>query len=262
MNQIETMFSQLKKENKKGFIGYLTAGDPSPETLPEMIHALEEGGCDLIEVGVPFSDPLADGPIIQAAGQRAIKAGITIEKIFQILKDEIHEIKVPIALMVYMNTITIYGKERFIKKCEDIGIGGIIVPDLPYEESDELLQYMDEEKVAFIRFATPTSKNRMTFTIKDATGFVYCVSSMGVTGNSSQFYKDIESYLTSVRKYTDKPLAIGFGISTPKDVKRLAPYGDAIIVGSAIVNKIHETKADKEEVTSFVKHLKEGLVEF
>lgn len=259
MNRIQEVLTIKKEAGKKSFIGYLTAGDPDLEKMPELLKAMVEGGCDVIELGVPFSDPLADGPVIQAAGQRSIENGTNVYKIFEVLKTCRKEIKVPLAFLVYFNTLTVYGVEKFVRKCEEVGIDGLIVPDLPFEESEELTQFMDQNKVALIPFATPTSKDRMATTLKEGSGFVYTVSSMGVTGRSSQFHADLDNYLDEVKKHANIPVAIGFGISSKEDVKRMSLLGDAVIVGSAIVTKIHESKGDVKVLKEFIEELVSGL---
>jgi tryptophan synthase alpha chain len=259
MNRIQKVLTEQIMQKKKSFIGYLTAGDPSIETLEPLLYALEEGGCDLIEIGVPFSDPLADGPTIQAAGQRSIENGTNIYKIFDVLSSCRSNIKVPLAFLVYFNTLTVYGVEAFIKKCEEIGIDGLIIPDLPYEESGELTQFLDQEKLALIPFATPTSKERMAFTLEAGSGFVYTVSSMGVTGRASDFHLDLDAYINDVKTFAKIPVAIGFGISTKEDVARMSKLADAVIVGSAIVTKIHETQGNPLLVKAFIQELVSGL---
>lgn len=256
MNRIQRVLTEQKR---KSFIGYLTAGDPNIDTLEPLLYALEEGGCDIIEIGVPFSDPLADGPTIQAAGQRSIDNGTNIYKIFEVLETCRAKIKVPLAFLVYFNTLTVYGVEAFVKKCEEVGIDGLIIPDLPFEESSELTQFLDQDKVAFIPFATPTSKERMAFTLDGGSGFVYTVSSMGVTGRASDFHIDLDAYIKEVKTYAKIPVAIGFGISTKEDVARMSQLADAVIVGSAIVTKIHETKGDATLVKEFIQDLVSGL---
>jgi len=258
MNRIQLALTEQKR---KSFIGYLTAGDPNIESLEPLLYALEEGGCDIIEIGVPFSDPLADGPTIQAAGQRSIENGTNIYKIFEVLESCRKNIKVPLAFLVYFNTLTVYGVEAFIRKCEEVGIDGLIIPDLPFEESAEVTVFLDQEKVALIPFATPTSKERMAFTLSGGSGFIYTVSSMGVTGRASDFHLDLDSYLNDVKSYAKIPVAIGFGISTKEDVARMSRLADAVIVGSAIVTKIHETKGDVVKVKEFVQELVSGLSE-
>ena len=259
MNRIEEVLNTKKQAKEKSFIGYLTAGDPTLEQLPALVQALEKGGCDVIEIGVPFSDPLADGPVIQAAGQRSIEGGTSIHKIFDSLSSFRAEINTPIAFLVYYNTLTIYGIEAFVHKCVDVGIDGLIIPDLPYEEQKELTEILKDTSIALIPFATPTSKERMAFTLKKGQGFVYTVSSMGVTGRLSEFHADLENYVNEVKSYTDLPVAIGFGISNTEDVKRMSRLADAVIVGTAIVKQIHETGGDAEQVENFVRRLVEGL---
>ncbi|MDP0488417.1 MAG: tryptophan synthase subunit alpha, partial [Fusobacterium sp. JB020] len=171
MNRLEKKL----REKKKNFIGFLTGGDPSLEKLGLMVRALEDGGCDVIEIGVPFSDPLADGPVIQSAGQRAIEKGVNLRSIFDEISKFRDEINVPLVFLIYYNSIYNYGVKEFIKRCEEVGIDGLIIPDLPYEEQDEMLEYLDQEKVALIPFATPTSNNRMAKTLSRGSGFVYTV---------------------------------------------------------------------------------------
>lgn len=259
MNRLQEVLTDNKLNNKKSFIGYLTAGDPDINKLEPLLYALEEGGCDVIEIGVPFSDPLADGPVIQAAGQRSIDNGTNIYKIFDVLKKCRKNIKAPIAFLVYFNTLTVYGVEAFVKECEAVGIDGLIIPDLPYEEQGELTQFLDQDKVALIPFATPTSKDRMAFTLKEGTGFVYTVSSMGVTGRASDFYSDLDNYIEAVHKYANIPVAIGFGISSKEDVERMSKLADAVIVGSAIVTHIHETNGDAAKLKAFIEDLTSPL---
>lgn len=255
MNQLQQKLEENKMLGKKSFIGYLTAGDPDLNQLPDLLKAMEDGGCDVIEIGVPYSDPLADGPVIQAAGQRSIENGTTIYKIFESLEGCRKDIKVPLVFLVYYNTLVIYGVEGFIQRCEAVGIDGLIIPDLPYEEQGEILEFLNQEKTALIPFATPTSKERMAFTLQRGSGFVYTVSSMGVTGRASDFHSELNAYMEEVREASGLPVAIGFGVSTPDDVKRLQPLADAVIVGSAIVTKIHETGGDPEQVKAFVRSL-------
>ena len=262
MNKLQAVLTKNKEAGKKSFIGYFTAGDPSIDAFERTLLSLEKAGCDVIELGVPFSDPLADGPTIQAAGQRAIEGGINIEKVFDLVAKHRHQVKAPLVFLIYFNTIYRYGMEAFAKRCEETGIDGLIIPDLPLEEQDEFLPYIDQSKIAMIPFATPTSKGRLNKVLANGSGFVYTVSSMGVTGRNSEFYADIEKYVEEVREAAkDIPVAIGFGISTASDVKRISKIADAVIVGSAIVTKIHETNADPKAVEAFIKELKAGLEE-
>lgn len=258
MNRLQQQLEENKAAGKKSFIGYLTAGDPDLGQLPELLKALEDGGCDVIEIGVPYSDPLADGPVIQAAGQRSIEKGTSIYTIFDCLETCRASIDVPLVFLVYYNTLVIHGVEAFVKRCEAVGIDGLIIPDLPYEEQKEILDVLNQDKTALIPFATPTSKERMTFTLQQGSGFVYTVSSMGVTGRASDFHEEIEAYMEEVRAYSPLPVAIGFGISTPEDVRRMRPLADAVIVGSAIVTKIHESGGDAEQLRAYVQTLVEA----
>jgi len=255
MNRIEQVLKDNKAAGKKSFIGYLTAGDPDINKLEDLLYAMVDGGCDVVEIGVPFSDPLADGPVIQAAGQRSINKGTNIYKIFDVLEACRSKVNAPLAFLVYFNTLTVYGVEAFIKKCENLGIDGLIIPDLPYEEQKELTPFLDQSKVALIPFATPTSKERMKFTLKDGSGFVYTVSSMGVTGRESDFHKNLDSYIEEVKRYASIPIAIGFGISTPDDVKRMSQLADAVIVGTAIVKNIHASGGDAKVLKAYIKEL-------
>lgn len=260
MNKLQAVLTKNKEAGKKSFIGYFTAGDPSIDAFERTLLSLEKAGCDAIEIGVPFSDPLADGPIIQAAGQRAIEGGINIEKIFDLVAKHRAQVKAPLVFLIYFNTIYRYGIKAFAKRCEEAGIDGLIIPDLPLEEQAEFLLYLDQTKTAMIPFATPTSKKRLPKVLANGSGFVYTVSSMGVTGRDSEFYADIEKYVEEVRKAAkDIPVAIGFGISSARDVKKISKIADAVIVGSAIVTKIHETNADPKAIEAFIKELKTGL---
>lgn len=251
MNRLE---KRLREKNKN-FIGFLTAGDPSLEKLELMIRALEDGGCDVVEIGVPFSDPLADGPVIQSAGQRAIEKGVNLKSIFNEISKFRDNINVPLVFLIYYNSIYNYGVKEFIEKCEEVGIDGLIIPDLPYEEQDEVLKYLNQEKVALIPFATPTSKERMEKTLSRGSGFVYTVSSLGVTGRESDFYKDFEKYIGEVKKYSNIPVAVGFGITSSDDIRKIYEYVDNVIVGTAIVKKINETDGDYKEVKNYIKNL-------
>jgi len=259
MNRIQKVLTLRKNAHLKSFIGYLTAGDPSIDQLEGLLHAMVDGGCHVVEIGIPFSDPLADGPVIQSAGQRAIDHGTNITKIFEVLENCRKDLDVPIAFLVYFNTLTVYGLEKFIRKCEVIGIDGLIIPDLPYEEQGELTKYMDQDKVALIPFATPTSKDRMAHTLKEGSGFVYTVSSMGVTGRESEFHHNLEAYIKTVRNYASMPIAIGFGISTQEDVMYMSTLADAVIVGTAIVKVIHASNGDPKVLQAYIQELTKNL---
>lgn len=255
MNRITATFEALKKENKKAHIGFITAGDPSIEKTYELVKALVAGGCDIVEIGVPYSDPLADGPVIQAAANRALAGGVTVDQVFELVRQVRKEVTVPLVFLMYVNTIMVYGKEKFISNCKEVGIDGLIVPDVPYEEQEEILPLMQTYGIELIPLVAPTSKDRVKKITEGSKGFVYCVSSMGVTGRNSEFHQGIEAYIEDVRAQTDLPLAIGFGISSNEDVKRFETIADGVIVGSAIVREVERTQGDPEQVEAFVKKL-------
>lgn len=255
MNRITATFEALKKEKKKAHIGFITAGDPTIEKSYSLVKALVAGGCDIVEIGVPYSDPLADGPVIQAAATRALAAGVTVDQVFELVRKVRKEVTVPLVFLMYVNTIIVYGKEKFISNCKEAGIDGLIVPDVPYEEQEEILPLMKSYGIELIPLVAPTSKDRVKKITEGSKGFVYCVSSMGVTGRNSEFHKGIEAYIEDVRSQTDLPLAIGFGISNNDDVKRFEAMADGVIVGSAIVKEVERTQGDADQVEAFVKEL-------
>ncbi len=255
MNRIDAKFESLKKENKKAFIAFVTGGDPSVEKTEEIVLAMEEAGADIIEIGIPYSDPLADGPVIQAASQRALLNGVKVKDIMEMVGRLREKTQIPLLFLVYYNTIYVYGKERFAKQCKDMGIDGLIIPDLPLEERHDFKPMLDSMGIANIPLVAPTSKERVKAITEGCNGFVYCVSSLGVTGRGSDFHGNMENYMNEVRSQTDLPLAIGFGITTKQDLERLSPYADGLIVGSAIVRKVEESNGDAEVVKAFVKEL-------
>lgn len=248
MNRINQKFRKLKEFKKSAFIAFLEAGDPSIEKTEELIYAMEESGVDIIEIGIPFSDPLADGPVIQDATLRAFKIGISIKKIFDCVERVRENTEIPLLFLVYFNTIFNYGIEKFVKKCKEVGIDGLIIPDLPLEEREDILQYNKKYKVALIPMVAPTSKNRIKKVIEGCDGFVYCVSSLGVTGVRQDFHKDLDDFLNLVKDQSAIPIAVGFGISSREDIRRLSKKADGVIVGSAIVSVIGETQGECEAV--------------
>lgn len=260
MNRIDQKFSELRQKGKKAFIGFITAGDPTLKKTVKLVKALEEAGTDIIEIGIPYSDPLADGPVIQLANQRAFKSSeLSVARIMAMIKEVRETTEIPLLYLVYINTILVYGKEKFINDCVDIGIDGLIIPDMPLEEREELMGLLARTDLALIPLVAPTSKDRVGKIVEGCKGFVYCVSSLGVTGRSSEFHSDIKNYLNEVKSQTDLPIAVGFGISSQKDIKDLYDCVDGFIVGSAIVKKVEEGCGDTEIVKSFVKDLKRAL---
>lgn len=255
MNRIAATFEQLKKDNKVARISFLTAGDPSIEQSFELVKALIDNGSDIVEIGVPFSDPLADGPVIQAAANRALDGGVRVNQVFELVKKCRQVTEKPLLFLMYINTIIVYGKEKFIENCKEAGVDGLIIPDLPYEERDELFDLMTDNGIELIPLVAPTSKDRVKMITQGCNGFVYCVSSMGVTGRGSDFHAELDAYIEDVRSQTDLPLAIGFGISNNDDVKRFEKIADGVIVGTAIVRVIESSKGDPEVVGDFVKEL-------
>ncbi len=260
MNRIDQKFIQLKERGKKVFIGFITAGDPTLSQTAELVKALEAAGTDIIEIGIPYSDPLADGPVIQLASQRAFKnADLSVANIMGMVGEIRKTTEIPLLFLVYINTILVYGKERFIKDCVAVGIDGLIIPDMPLEERDELMSVIAETDIALIPLVAPTSKDRVEKIVEGCKGFVYCVSSLGVTGRSSEFHSDVKAYLQEVKSKTDLPLAVGFGISTQQDITDLYDFVDGFIVGSAIVKKVEEGFGATEPVENFVKELRKAL---
>lgn len=226
--------------NGKAFIAFLTCGDPDLETTGRAVRAAVDNGADLIELGIPFSDPTAEGVVIQGANIRALSGGVTTDKIFGFVRELRRDVDIPLVFMTYANVVFSYGAERFIKTCREIGIDGIILPDLPFEEKDEFLPLCRQYGVDLISLIAPTSKQRIAMIAKNADGFVYIVSSLGVTGTRSEITTDLDSIVKLVRENTDVPCAIGFGISTPEQAAKMAQVSDGAIVGSAIIKLIEK----------------------
>lgn len=229
-----------KFKDNKAFIAFLTAGDPSKEKTVEYILAMEEAGADIIEIGIPFSDPIAEGPVIQNANTRALAHGINTDDIFDLVVDVRTKSDVPLVFLTYINPVFYYGYENFFKKCKEVGVNGIVIPDLPYEEKCEISEIAGKYDVDIISLIAPTSKDRVKMIAKDAEGFIYLVSSMGVTGVRSEIKTNLEDIIDEIRKVTDVPIAVGFGINTPEQSRNIAKIADGVIVGSAIVKIIEE----------------------
>ena len=238
--------SSIKKsfENGKAFIAFITCGDPDLETTAVAVKAAVENGADLIELGIPFSDPTAEGPVIQGANIRALSGGVTTDKIFAFVRELRRDVKVPMVFMTYANVLFSYGAEKFISTCRDIEIDGIILPDLPFEEKQEFLPLCHKYGVDLVSLIAPTSENRIAMIAKEAEGFLYIVSSLGVTGTRNEIKTDLASIMKVVRENTDVPCAIGFGISTPDQAKKMADISDGAIVGSAIIKLLEKYGKD------------------
>lgn len=235
MSNIQAAF-----QDKKAFIAFITCGDPNIETTEKIIETLAENGVDLIELGIPFSDPTAEGPVIQAANIRALSGGITTDKIFEMVKRVRKKVTVPMVFMTYANVVFSYGIEDFARAAADAGMDGLILPDVPYEEKLEFSEVCKQHNLDFISLIAPTSKERIGKIARDADGFVYCVSSLGVTGTRSKITGDIDGMIAAVRENTKIPAAVGFGISTPEQAAEMAGKSDGIIIGSAIIKIIAE----------------------
>ena len=247
-------------ENGKAFIPFITCGDPDLETTAAAVKAMVENGADLIELGIPFSDPTAEGPVIQGANIRALSGGITTDKIFEFVKELRRDVTIPMVFMTYANVVFSYGAERFISTCKDIGIDGLILPDLPYEEKEEFLPICHKYGVNLVSLIAPTSENRIAMIAKEAEGFLYIVSSLGVTGTRSEIKTDLASIVKVVRQNTSIPCAIGFGISTPQQAKKMAEQADGVIVGSAIVKLCEAYGAEcVPHVAEYVKSMKDAV---
>lgn len=247
--------------NGKAFIPFITAGDPDLETTEKLLVAMGENGADIIEIGIPFSDPIAEGVVIQEADLRSLAGGTTTDKIFDMVKNARPKIKSALAVMTYINPIFVYGTDKFMAKCKECGISAVIVPDTPYEEREELLPYCEKYGIDLISLIAPTSHDRIKMIAKEAKGFVYCVSSMGVTGVRSEIKTDLGEMIGLVKSVSDTPCAIGFGISTPEQAKELSKIADGVIVGSAIVKIVAKYGKDcVEPVCEYVKSMKQAIL--
>jgi len=253
MNRIDQTFAQLKQSGRKGVIAYLTAGDPDLEVTGELVREMAHSGADMIELGVPFSDPVADGPVIQAASERALRNGVSLKEVLVLAKDLCADTGVPLLIMTYYNPVFTYGIEEFVEDAVKSGIDGVIVPDLPLEECGELARALETAGIHYIYLLSPTSSaERIAKTVQQASGFIYCVSVAGVTGSRGDIPQSGRDLLARVRQLTALPLALGFGISSPEQANSLGEDGDAVIIGSAIV-KLIEKGGTKEVITDRVR---------
>ena len=255
MSKIHSAF-----DKGKAFIPFITCGDPDIETTEAVVREAVRNGADIIELGIPFSDPTAEGVVIQSANYRALKGGITTAKIFDMVRNLRRDIDIPLVFMTYANVVFSYGAEKFISTCREIKIDGLILPDLPFEEKNEFLPLCEQYGVDLISMIAPTSEQRISMIAREARGFLYIVSSLGVTGTRSEITTDLKSIMDTVRRNTEIPCAIGFGISIPEQAAKMAALSDGAIVGSAIVKLIGEYKTQApKKVGEFVKKMKDAL---
>ena len=255
MTKIRQAFSR-----GKAFIPFITCGDPDLETTAAIVRAVAANGADLIELGIPFSDPTAEGPVIQAANIRALSGGVNTDKVFDLVRELRKDVTVPMVFMTYANVVFSYGSDRFIRTCAETGIDGLILPDIPFEEKEEFLSVCHKYDVDLISLIVPTSDKRVSMIAKEAEGFIYLVSSLGVTGVRSEINTDLSSIVNVIRESTDVPCAIGFGISTPQQAHDMAAVSDGAIVGSAVIKIIEKYGKDSPEyVGEYVRSMKEAL---
>ena len=239
MSRIKEAFT-----GKKAFIPFITCGDGGLDNTIDIVKAAVENGADLVELGIPFSDPTAEGPVIQAANSRALAAGVTTDKIFDMVVELRKSVSVPLVFMTYANVVFSYGIEEFVGKCHEVGIDGLILPDVPFEEKEEFASVCDKYDIDLISLIAPTSHERIAMIAKEAKGFIYIVSSLGVTGVRNEINTDIASMVKLIRANTNTPCAVGFGISTPEQAAKMRELSDGVIVGSAIVRQVAEYGKD------------------
>ncbi|MDE6538905.1 MAG: tryptophan synthase subunit alpha [Ruminococcus sp.] len=254
--------SNIKKafENGKAFIPFITCGDPDLETTGKVVREAVANGADLIELGIPFSDPTAEGVVIQGANIRALSGGVTTDKIFDFVAELRKDVKIPMVFMTYANVVFSYGAERFMKKCVETGMDGIILPDIPFEEKGEFTEISKKYGIEMISLVAPTSENRIAMIAKEAEGFIYVVSSLGVTGTRSEITTNIGDIVSVIRENTDVPCAVGFGISNPEQAKKMAGLSDGAIVGSAIIKIIEKYGKDSPKyVGEYIKSMKDAI---
>lgn len=257
MSKIEEVFKDLRVKGRKAFIPYIMAGDPDLAKTEEVILFFEEVGADIVELGIPFTDPLADGPTIQRASERALKKGITLKKVLEFVKRIRRSIKIPIVLMTYYNPIFKYGEERFVKESVQYGVNGIIVPDLPPDEATDLIRFSKREGLDTVFLLAPTStEDRVKRVARTSSGFIYYVSITGITGSRLQIDESLGESIKKIRKITDKPVCVGFGVSNPEEASRVSEIADGVIIGSAIVKMLDESPEGFED---FVKTLRKAI---
>ncbi len=263
MKRIEEKYATLRAKKEKALIVYLTAGDPSLMVTKHLIFALDKAGADILEIGVPFSDPTADGPVIQAASQRSLKAGTTLESVLKMIAEVRKVSEIPIVLFGYFNPIFAYGVKKFSLAARAAGVDGVLVVDLPYEESKELRNYTDAVEVDFISLIAPTTdKDRLKKIVVKASGFLYYISITGITGTTAPKVENIKKEVGKIRNMTKMPIAVGFGISKPEQAKAIGRFADGIVIGSAIVRLIDENKNNRnllKIVSDYISDIKKEL---
>lgn len=263
MKRIEEKFKALRAKKEKALIVYLTAGDPSLDVTKRLIFALEKAGADILEIGVPFSDPTADGPVIQAASQRALKAGATLKSVLNMVTEIRKTSEIPIVLFGYFNPIFAYGVEKFARDARQAGVDGVLVVDLPHEEAGELRAYTDDAGMDFIPLVAPTTgPERLKKIIAGASGFLYYISITGITGTAAPKIENIKKEVGKIRKMTKLPVVVGFGISQPRQAKDIGKFADGVVIGSAVVKLIDENKSNKEllkVISGYIGGIKKAL---
>ena len=251
---------QMAFANGKAFIPFITGGDPDLETTEKLVREMEAAGADLIEIGIPFSDPIAEGPVIQAASERALRQGTTVDKLFDLVRKLRKIVKIPLIFMGYANSVFGYGAEKFFEKCSQTGVDGLILPDIPFEERDEFLDLSKKYQVFLISMVAPTSSQRVRTIAREAEGFLYCVSSLGVTGVREELNQQISGIVKQAKEVSNIPCAVGFGISTPEQARQMAEFSDGVIVCSAIVKLVEAKGRDcVPAVKTYVEEMKKAL---
>ena len=261
MNRIEKRMEELQNKNEKAFVTYMTAGLPDMEGTKALIKAQAEAGIDIIELGIPFSDPTADGPVIQDASYRSICKGTNLKGVFAAVEEVRKDCDVPLVFMMYYNTILYYGVDAFARKCAEVGVDGLIIPDLPKEEQFELVEALDNTENApiLIQLVAPVSADRIPVILENARGYVYCVSSMGVTGQAAHFHKNVRKYLENVKAVSKIPVMMGFGIRAAEDVAGLKDTIDGCIVGTHFIELMEENNYNLDVAKEYIRKFKKEL---
>jgi tryptophan synthase alpha chain len=261
MNRIEQTFLRLKKQGRKAFIPYVMAGDPNLKKTEEVVSLFEECGADIVELGVPFTDPLADGPVIQAASERALKEGVTLKKVLALVRKMRRAVSLPIVLMTYFNPVFKLGVEAFVAEATEAGVDGVIIPDLPPDEADEVIRASKKRAMATVFLLAPTStEERIALVAEKSEGFIYYVSITGITGSELKGLRQMRAMIKRIRGFTDKPIAVGFGVKRPEEARGVAEIADGVIVGSAIVKKLQEGNRNLKEYLYSLRRAIDGVV--